>query len=448
MSGAPSRSLHVAIWLGAAVAFRLLLWPLLATASLDVELLIVNLFEQQAAPEELVPLSNALLRWALAPLGILTLAQLGYRMARRPNPLASQPRGRRIALGLVAFLPFAAAAVPLSVAISVWVCVEAFHWIEWQQDINPFVDDVLRWGPALTLPGLLILGLRAMLPALGWRPSRRRGPLRFAARSLAALPLAAAAIAALLVVGAATPQISRAATAPGRAVFEQRCGGCHFRSLSLSFDKTPAAWAQTVERMAKYTGAMSSDEIRAVSAYLGSVRGQGDFHTFRTRCLRCHGSTHTTWESRSPQQWDDLVERMARWSPAFFQIPERQRLKQVLAEEHGAEGATLGLPADDWERFRRVGEVCQPCHSISWNATHYREASFEDARTLVARMNQKLVDPIPEAELDDFARAYKELIQDPDRFDHLFPHDFPTPEPELPDPDAQRRRVTPNRGGY
>ncbi len=463
MSGAPSRSLHAAVWLGAAVAFRLLFWPLLAAGSLDVELLIVNLYEQQAAPQELVPLSNGLLRWGLAPLGILALAQLGYRIAGRPNPIAQMGRGR-IALGFAAFLPFAAAAVPLAFAVSIWVCVEGFHWIEWQLDINPFSDDVLRWGPILTLPGLLILGLRTQLFALGWTPSRRRGPLRFAARVLTAIPLVAAVLACLLVFGAATPQISRAATASGRAAFESNCGDCHFRTLGLSFDKTPGEWEATIKRMSEKVdapewantlkempegaGVISAEDVAAITAYLTTVRTQGDFHVFRTRCLRCHGSTHTTWEAREPQQWDDLVERMARWSPSFFRIPEKERVKQVLGQEHGSAGATLGLPEAEWARFRRVGEVCQPCHSISWNAEHYREASHEDALTLIGRMNQKLVDPIPEDELDDFARAYKDLIADPDEFDRLFPHDLPIPEPELPGPERTRRQVTPDRGGY
>ena len=464
MSGAPSTSLHVAIWLGAAVAFRLLIWPLLAAGSLDVELLIVNLYEQQAAPKELVPLVLVLMRWGLAPLGILAGAALGYRVARRPNPVAAWPRGRRAALGLAAFLAFAAAAIPLSVAISIWVCVEGFHWIEWQLDINPFSDDVLRWGPILTLPGLLVMGLRTQLFALGWAPSRKRGPLRFAARTLAAIPLVAASLTCLVVIGAASPQISRAATASGRAAFEANCGDCHFRTLGLTFDKTPDEWEATIKRMAttvgraewastraempEGAGVMSAEDLVAVTEWLSSVRSQGDFHVFRTRCLRCHGTTHTTWEAREPQQWADLVERMARWSPSYFRIPEKERIKGVLADEHGRSGATLGLSTEDWARFERVGEVCQPCHSISWNAEHYREASFDEARTLIGRMNQKLVDPIPEEEIDDFTRAWQDLIADPNEFDRLFPHDFPIPEPKLPGPEREHRQVTPDRGGY
>ena len=441
---------HLLLWGVAAALYRGLAWPLLCMAGLDVELLIMNLYEQHAAPRELVPVVHAALRIGPAPLLIAGFASALYALLPRRwgvhNPLHGGSTQRKVLLGAALALPFLLASAPLSVAISLWVCVEGFHWIEWQRDINPFVDDVLRWGPVAVGPGLVVLtglGTRAVL-GLKARQSRGAGPLL--GRGVARLAVLAALVPMAGVLAAAAPQISRS-TPHGRVAFEQECGGCHFRSLALSFDKTPAQWRATVDRMRATSPSLSEAEAEAITAFLAEARSTGDEHVLRTRCLRCHGSTHEAWRSRPPEQWRDLVHRMARWSPAYFSLPEQDRLNAVLIERHGDDEATVGESAEDWRRFARLAGLCQDCHSVSWNADRFRDADFDETRRMVVRMSTKLTEPLAPDEIDAFTRDYRDLMADPARFDRLFPHDRPVPVPWPPDAQP-RERLSPNRGGY
>lgn len=444
------RAPHVALWGVAILLFRLLAWPRLCMAGLDVELLIMNLYEQHAAPRELAPLAHAALRFGPAPLLIAALATALYALLPRSfglaNPLpAASPRSKALlAAGLL--LPLLAAIAPLSVAISLWVCVEGFHWIEWQADINPFVDGVLRWGPVAVAPGLLVGAALLTRWVLGLRSDRRRGAGPLIGRGLARVAILAALLPMSAVLLAAAPQASRSA-APGRVAFQQKCGGCHFRSLALSFDKTPAQWRTTVERMATTAPSLSPADVDAITAFLSEARSTPPEHVLRTRCLRCHGSTHRTWSPRPTEQWGDLVRRMARWSPAYFSLPEQERLGAVLTDLHGDEGATVGESTGDWRRFSRLAGLCQDCHSVSWNADRFREADFDETRRMVVRMSTKLTEPLEPEEIDAFTTDYRDLMADPARFDRLFPHDRPVPTPAPPEP-HRRKHLSPNRGGY
>ena len=68
---------------------------------------------------------------------------------------------------------------------------------------------------------------------------------------------------------------------------------------------------------------------------------------------------------------------------------------------------------------------------------------MEAALPLVERMNQKMVDRLEPGELEQLARDYLELIEDPQEFERLVPHDRPLPEPGGGDYEDRR----PERGG-
>ena len=138
-----------------------------------------------------------------------------------------------------------------------------------------------------------------------------------------------------------------------------------------------------------------------------------------------------------------LVDRISRWSPVFYGTELEDVLTDELSRRYGEETADLGLGSEQWERSMEVARRCSPCHSMSWNADRYREEGLPAAVSLVRRMNQKMVDPIREDEVEDVARDYLELISDPERFKRLFPHDRPLPEPTGADYVDER----PERGG-
>ena len=428
--------MHAAVWAVVVLTWLLVLAPLLAMAALDFELVMINQYEQDAATLDLLPLGRALVRWGPAPLLLAGIARALYALAawraggERPPLVGS--RSLRWLLGALLLLPFAAAAVPLAIALTVWVVVEASTWVEWHLDIDPLTEWLFAVVPVVAGVCLLWLGLR-LVASLGpqrRRPARSGLPARGARVLLAALGLAVG-VAAVTLATAAAPQALRVLGADGRAAFEEHCGTCHFRAASLSYTKTPVEWEQTVERMwPKIPGLTSEEDSRQIAAFLGSVRGLDADAAFRTRCQRCHGATHTRWEERPREQWAEIVRRRQRWSQDYYRSPVADLLVDRLDEHHGDEEATLGLEPDEWRRMRRLEVECAACHSISWNADDYRERDLQAAVGLVERMSQKMVEPLTSEEVREVAGAYKRAIDDPRRFDRLFPHDRPEPDPE------------------
>ena len=181
----------------------------------------------------------------------------------------------------------------------------------------------------------------------------------------------------------------------------------------------------------KVPGSISAADAARVEAFLVNVRATSPDSAFRSRCQRCHGSTWSAWRPRPQAQWQGIADRIARWSPGYYRQPVAEQLVAWLDAGLGEESATMGLPAADWERFRRVEERCATCHSISWNAERYRVAEEAEAQAvaMVARMSQKMVDPLPAGMIEPLARDWLDLIADPAAFASLFPHDRPLPDP-------------------
>ncbi len=429
---------HAIAWGGAAAAWILVATPILQMAALDFELVVVNQFELDAASLDAIPWGRALVQWGPTPLLFAALLHALYR-AMRPwtgvaGPLALRSPRRRVAVGVVLGAPFRAAVVPLAVAMSVLVAVEVATWAEWHLEVDPAVQGVIAVVPTLAVPCLLWAGWRT-IQGFRDRPPRlppARGPGPMLLRAGGALPGALAAVAWTVLALATVPQAVRVVGSDGGRAFAERCGGCHFRAAPLSYGKTPREWHQTVERMRrKAPGTIPDEDAAHIEEFLTNVRATSEQSAFRTRCQRCHGSTWRTWPPRPPGEWQGLVDRIARWSPGYYRQPVAEQVVAWLGSELGDDSATLGLAPPEWERFRRVGELCSPCHSLSWNADDYRRDAHRDehARAMVARMSQKMVNPLSPTEIDAVARDWLELIRDPERFDGLFPHDRPEPDP-------------------
>lgn len=439
----PPALVAVTVWL-------LVVRPLLLVAALDVETLILNLYEQQAAPTWLVPWAGALILWGPVPLVLLALTAAGHGLLRAfipglANPGQSLSRRWRTLLALLVLLPFFAGSVPGALAVATLIAVEALSWVEWLYDLNPTMEALYVLVPICLLPGAWIGAVLATRASLGVgrsppRPGLAWWAVRVVLGGLVALSLSAAGAVAV----AAAPQAGRAAQSHGSSAFKENCGTCHFRTASLNFVKAPDEWSQTVAKMQGFDPTIEPDEAADALAFLTTVRSQSDGWLFRTRCSRCHGSTHAGWEHRSREDWEAMVQRIGRWSPIYYDVRTRGRLVDWLSAHRGDEQADLGLGAEPWGRFMEVQAQCATCHSMSWNADTYREGDRELARATVARMSQKMVEPLTESEIDQITDDWKALLDDPVEFDRLFPHDRPEPEPAST-LDVEDRR--PDRGG-
>ena len=424
-------------------------WPLLSVAALEVETLLVNLFEQQAVSLSALPYLRSLVLFAPLPLAVLLGLGLGGRLAGMlggTNPLRSCPDGARSLLVVLASVLFVLGSLPLAVAVSSWVALEVYDWIEWLYELNPTMEAVFAGVPVLFLPGAWLLAIHGARWAFGSghsvrsSPGRLRSFIRPFSQVLAAICLLATALVGCVVA----PQLTRIVTAPSSKSFEEHCGSCHFRTAALNFKKTPEAWKRSLEKMHDLTGeSIPETAMVDIEGWLLAVRSRSPSNVFHSHCSRCHGLSSRRWEARSEEDWGFLVERVARWSPVFYGPEVRRTLREELVRRRGDEAAELGLGPERWSRSLEVIRRCGVCHSISWNADRYREDGMEAALPLVERMNQKMVDRLEPGELEQLARDYLELIEDPQEFERLVPHDRPLPEPGGGDYEDRR----PERGG-
>ena len=442
----PRRAIDGLVWTVAVALCLLVGARVTQPLALDLEALVWNLqldwttdYDQAwYADAALLPVLVPLLRWAGLPLFAVAIAGLLYRLAGLRDPeldavSRATPRARLL-LGLATLPPFAAFAMPCALGLSVWVEVEVYPWLEWHGQVDPTMGLIHGVGPWLMLPGLLLSGpllLRATLS----RPSdeappqrtrtalaRRRWGRRFAsgAAALLLLPFAVGALAGCF-------HATRVARLPGLQVHAEACGSCHERALPLYYVKTPAEWRRTVATHVEIERvALDRHQSTELMGFLGSMRSFSDSWTFRTRCGRCHGSTWRGWDRRSPQDWEAMSARLARWSPYFHRHDAREQVVGFLVDRLGRDdGGLLDLPAQEADPVRDLYDLCALCHSASYEADRYREASEQEVLAMVERMNQKLPEPVAEGKLPDLSRRYSELIADPARFDRLFPHDRP-----------------------
>ena len=422
--------LHLAIWGAALGLYFLLPFGLASVMALDFEALLFNLAEGMEARVDRQSLvaGVALLTWGSLPLFLLAAARLLYlpfgRLWGLSNPLLDLPWWARCLVGLPALASFGAFTLPCSRALSVWLSLEAFWWIQWYENIPPVMDAIRENTPYLAVPALLISGslvLWLSLRARGVGPGPGRA-LRLLRRGLVLLAL----LVAVALTGVAGVHGSRVVGVSGRNTFERKCGQCHLRSRPLFYLKTSAEWRRAVKRMRRLERApVSAEEAQDVTAFLTGMRSFSDRWTFRTRCQRCHGLGTWRWEDRPAADWARITERMARWSPYYYRRSIRQQVNAHLARAHSDEGATFGLPLARYQSYLRVEKTCAPCHSLTWGADRVRPMDSGAVLGLVRRMKAKSSSGPAEAGEGDLARTYHELIKGKELLKRLFPHDMP-----------------------
>ena len=435
---------HVAAWLGALVAW--LVWDRFGLVlALDAEALIENLVRDWTTDYAQAPYARTdfiepfrfAVRFGPVPLLLVFVAGAGYRLSageEGDHPLSCLPGRAKAALAAVTLLPFAVAAFPLGLGLSVWVAVELYWWLEWYGDIDPSMLWLHENLPWLLMPGVAVGGIGALVFALSESPDpvvkkrrRRRWSWRLG-RWLAAVPLSAVALAGLFGAAHAT----RVSGLEGVDLHASACGRCHERSLPLYYVKSPDAWRRTVATHVDIERVELSDGQRAeLLGFLTSMRSFSDHWTFRTRCQGCHGSTWREWQPRTAEDWEGIVGRLSWWSPYYYRADVGAQITRFLAGSGlvGGGGELLDMPPEDAEEVREVVRYCGFCHSVTYEAERYLDhaaAGDGEVERMVERMNDKLhLDlRMDEATQRDVTQSWLELVADP-RLDRLVPHDRP-----------------------
>ena len=441
--GIPSRLAgHGAVWLAAGAVFLVVPHRLTRALALDYEALFANLAEGYPARLDsgAIAVGMGWIELGAAPLALLLFASLIYRITRRlglDNPLSGAgwlPRTGMFALALGTWAVFA---MPASHALAMWAQVEAYPWIQWADHVPVVMDDLRTRAPGVVLPALIVLGAALALFALR-RPGQPSGggepsPRRWIGRAAWSCVVLGVALSSAPAWGIFVLHGSRIGTARGLGVFEDTCGQCHLRSRPLFFVKTPAEWRTTVDRMRTFEGApIDEDQGEAVGDFLCGMRSYSDAWTTRTRCQRCHRGGSRGWEDRPEEDWDRVVDRMARWSPHYYGEPVRRQIVDHLVRTRGDEDATLGLSGEEYRAYTDLDRACSTCHSLGRAAERAAALTPESRWELLLRMADKRDPPWSSAELEALDQAYEALLADPALRERLLPHDLPATEGDLP----------------
>jgi hypothetical protein len=441
-----SRGLHALVLLSAVLLHHLVVGRLLPVLALDVEGLVYNLYldwttdevQRWFARADWTGAMGALIRWGPVPVSLLGFVALGYRVAEAwqpgSDPLPSLPARVRWGLGIACVLALGASLPPLSLALAMWLAVESYAWIEWYSQVEPLVEWLTLDGAPLIAACVLGFGLLVTLMALGPRRSAWRHPLRV--RGVGSLGRVAIALAVLApAVALAVPFGVHASRVDGlrsgRAVWGERCGGCHERALPLYFVKAEAEWPVTVATHRNIEGvALDDAEAAALTDFLQGMRSFGDAWTFRARCQSCHGSTWKRWEERTEEDWGLVVRRLGLWSPYFYNGAVQEQLVRFLAQTKGTDAQDFGVA--NYGEYADTIAFCDDCHSVYYEAERYAELDRDAVHAMVERMNDKVAKPASDAELQRHTDRYRELLADPALFDRLAPHDLPEPTGAIP----------------
>ncbi len=412
-----------------------LVWPLLRILALDFETIYVHVHEGLRIREPLLHWGRFFIQYGALPLATLFFAALLYRLLHRfgdyTHPLAGLSRPGRVSITFAAFALYLGFVVPAGTGVAMWLSVETFWWIEWYHEITPTMTTIINESPPyicamLALLGVLLVGFSLARPDLATEKPQWR---RYILRGISLL-----AVVALLPIFALTGlRASRVYTKPGRGIYEKNCQYCHARARPLYFNKTPVEWERTLTKMKEKENAPIDEQGKQdVIAFLTGMRSFSDRWTFRTRCQRCHLASYLSWENRDPQDWKVIVARHARWSPWYYRKDVRDQVVAYLSDAFGEPGATLGLDAETYAAYSRVGQICTRCHSFSRQADRFRNSKLEKTLQMVRRMNQKMPTPLTEEQTFWVANTWRNVISKPQLVKKLFPHDRPMPLEEIP----------------
>ncbi len=127
------------------------------------------------------------------------------------------------------------------------------------------------------------------------------------------------------------------------SLMKRRCTGCHNLDRVLTARKDAPGWLESVNRMRALPGAnISEQEAITIISYLVAQIGidgttkEGAMVVGRalvnSHCGRCHGLDRTYNVFKSPDEWQETVERMVVYAPEnFFKEGEQERVVQFLS---------------------------------------------------------------------------------------------------------------------
>lgn len=373
------------------------------------------------------------LRYGALPLLALLLVELFLRLrARRvagARSLRDASPSRRAALAGVTLVPFIFFAVPFALALSVWLVVEAFAWLQWFDSITDITAVVLWWAGPTLAGGTMLAGAGLVYLTLGRRPARvRRGRwTRAVRRTFGGLALALIALALFVLGGGILHHWFSLLPVLGSEVsFERHCSECHTPTAPLAYVRTPDQWRSSLEATCFPLMEVQAGDKEEIVRFLAAMRSFSDAWVFRTRCQRCHVTSVLTWEDRHPEDWDMIVQRLARYSPAYYDAPARAQIVRHLSRVAGA--ASENGPQDAGAATGRILRACTSCHFFSRNRDVFHDVSESEAKALVRRMNGKMARPLSESEVREAARMWRAAARDPELLDRLVPHDRPVME--------------------
>lgn len=417
--------------------FVFVLCPLLRVLSLDFRALMATLRTSQY---ELITIEDAWIERGTAairygPLPLMTV--LALWVTSGSHTLAGLKRWHKVLVFIVSIVPFIAFAIPAALALSVWIIVETYAWIEWSVDNDYLAERVITVTAPIIAVNIVAIGSICLFAALRRERGRWRRVIAFAM-----LPVALVSVPVWIVIGlhgaGVLPVMSKV------FMFEKRCSGCHVPEAPLAYVKTPYDWKTYLDAtcfrrsqeapdtqwqmdagvrgLTRRWGALEYGHEDDVIEFLNGMRSYSDVWVFTTRCRRCHVLSDLWWEDRSPKDWERIVDRVATYSLLYYSPSIRKQIVRYLSEHHGSEG--VDTPA------LKVVRACSTCHFASRNADENRSLSDEAIRRIVRRMLEKSGD-VDDLTLKELSQGYHELLSDEMLFKRLAPHDRPVMEQVL-----------------
>jgi hypothetical protein len=198
----------------------------------------------------------------------------------------------------------------------------------------------------------------------------------------------------------------------------------------LFFVRTPDDWRRSLESTCFPRAAVPEADRAEIVSFLTGMRSFSDSWVFRTRCQRCHVASALTWDDRHPDDWQSIVQRIARYSPYYYNEAAQAQIVRHLATTSGTDDG--GSTNDEGARRRLAVRSCTPCHFFSRNADAYRKVSEMEADALVRRMNDRMAAPLSADELRDVTAVWRAAVASTETLRGLVPHDRPVLEGGLP----------------
>jgi len=300
-----------------------------------------------------------------------------------------------------------------------------FAWFNWYDLFFEWAEILflpLVWAP---LPFLFLATLylghrvaRRLFGALSAKPGWLRRTAFWLVTILLALPSATALFAVLAVDAACYGPGLSPTVIHGAWLQARRCDGCHAGSLPLNVIRTPERWDEIVTRMRAVNGAPISEKQGVKVAAFAQLRGSyRDRWLMRAKCGRCHGLSDLDDTPRVAEEWNDIIDRVARTAPLSYRADWMAQLKRYAARR-------LTVSADEDSRSRAAfANHCGDCHSLTLVLDPVMDGDGRDA--VLRRMAEKRTGRPHAEDLPAIGDYLDTLPHDPDVFGRLFPHDAP-----------------------